>query len=324
MICLNRWINHLVLNITFSFCFSLPVQVSNRTANHSAVQSREPIRKSGGCMWRVMRLLLLLAVLAAVLYYAYCRAVNNEENPFGVQWSYLVVGHQGYFQLHIKGNSAPLLLSVEFTHSLTTFNKLLNTITMKWPKPCSLFIKAWLIVFLFTIKLYWQLKKHSFVLINTVRHQSVCGCDAVIVVVVYATRLPAAAWKKLTNKDFALLKFVSKCNKNTNAPLKIWPSKCATSSHLSEKGLWFVTVRKMWNKARPLIEFLSATFIQHSYVSQLWCLCSCSLTCMICSYLWDILSCSTKGLCTQAVFPIIQLKQCPIKNQRRLSVCVNK
>ncbi|XP_044067223.1 emerin (Emery-Dreifuss muscular dystrophy) [Siniperca chuatsi] len=62
-----------------------PIQTTNRTANHSAVQPREPVKKSGGGMWRVTRLLLLLAVLAAVFYYAYCRVINNEENPFGIQ-----------------------------------------------------------------------------------------------------------------------------------------------------------------------------------------------------------------------------------------------
>ncbi|XP_073326664.1 emerin (Emery-Dreifuss muscular dystrophy) isoform X2 [Pagrus major] len=64
-----------------------PIQLTNRTANHSAVQSREPIRKSGGCMWKMIRLLLLLAVLAAVLYYVYCHVIieDNSKNPFGSQ-----------------------------------------------------------------------------------------------------------------------------------------------------------------------------------------------------------------------------------------------
>ncbi|XP_070766792.1 emerin (Emery-Dreifuss muscular dystrophy) [Enoplosus armatus] len=61
-----------------------PVQITNRTANHSAVRSREPVKKSGGCMWKVIRLLLLVAVLAAVVYYAYCHVTNNEGNP-GIQ-----------------------------------------------------------------------------------------------------------------------------------------------------------------------------------------------------------------------------------------------
>ncbi|XP_036960090.1 emerin homolog 1-like [Acanthopagrus latus] len=59
-----------------------PIQVTNRTANHSAVKSREPVRKSGGSMWKMIQLLLLLAVLAAVLYYAYCH-VTNVDNPSG-------------------------------------------------------------------------------------------------------------------------------------------------------------------------------------------------------------------------------------------------
>ncbi|XP_029291860.1 emerin (Emery-Dreifuss muscular dystrophy) isoform X1 [Cottoperca gobio] len=57
--------------------------VTYRTANHSsAARSRDLERKSGGSMWKVIRLLLLLAVSAAVIYYAYCRVINNEENPF--------------------------------------------------------------------------------------------------------------------------------------------------------------------------------------------------------------------------------------------------
>ncbi|AWP09124.1 putative emerin [Scophthalmus maximus] len=60
------------------------IQMTNRTANHSAVRYKEPVRKSGGIMWKVIRL-LLLAVLAAVLYYAYCRMISDEENPFGIQ-----------------------------------------------------------------------------------------------------------------------------------------------------------------------------------------------------------------------------------------------
>ncbi|XP_026222712.1 emerin homolog 1 [Anabas testudineus] len=58
-----------------------PVQASqshftSRTVNNSTVQSRVqsrgPAAKSRGSVWKVIRLLLLLAVLAAVLYYAYC------------------------------------------------------------------------------------------------------------------------------------------------------------------------------------------------------------------------------------------------------------
>ncbi|XP_026188691.1 emerin (Emery-Dreifuss muscular dystrophy) [Mastacembelus armatus] len=62
-----------------------PIQMTNRAANHRAVRSREPVRKSGGGIWKVIRLLLLLAVLAAVVYYIYCHMVNRNENPFGNQ-----------------------------------------------------------------------------------------------------------------------------------------------------------------------------------------------------------------------------------------------
>ncbi|XP_034731773.1 emerin homolog 1 [Etheostoma cragini] len=61
-----------------------PIQSTNRAANHSTVRSEEPVRRSGGGMWKVVRLLLLLAVLAAVLYYSYCR-LNGNENPFAIQ-----------------------------------------------------------------------------------------------------------------------------------------------------------------------------------------------------------------------------------------------
>ncbi|KAM7405397.1 hypothetical protein PAMP_012662 [Pampus punctatissimus] len=54
------------------------IQSSSRTANHSARRSREPVTKSGGCMWKVIRL-LLLAVLAAVFYYAYCHVRNGLQ-----------------------------------------------------------------------------------------------------------------------------------------------------------------------------------------------------------------------------------------------------
>ncbi|XP_068589498.1 emerin (Emery-Dreifuss muscular dystrophy) [Cebidichthys violaceus] len=62
-----------------------PVQSTNRTANHSAVRPRELDRQSGGSGWKVIRLLLLLAVLAAALYYVYCHVLKNEENPFKIQ-----------------------------------------------------------------------------------------------------------------------------------------------------------------------------------------------------------------------------------------------
>nr|XP_020472850.1 emerin homolog 1-like [Monopterus albus] len=62
-----------------------PVQMTSRMANHSAVRSREPVRKSGGSMWKVIRLLLLLAVVAAVIYYAYCCMMNSEASSSVVQ-----------------------------------------------------------------------------------------------------------------------------------------------------------------------------------------------------------------------------------------------
>ncbi|XP_074538142.1 emerin (Emery-Dreifuss muscular dystrophy) [Halichoeres trimaculatus] len=62
----------------------IPVQVTHRTVNHSAVRSKQPAKKSGGCMSKFFRLLLLLAVLAAA-YYAYSQMVNSEEQPTGVQ-----------------------------------------------------------------------------------------------------------------------------------------------------------------------------------------------------------------------------------------------
>lgn len=54
-------------------------QIMKRTANHSTARSREPVKKSGGSMWKMIRLLLLLVVLAAVLFYAYSRVISNEE-----------------------------------------------------------------------------------------------------------------------------------------------------------------------------------------------------------------------------------------------------
>ncbi|XP_023120936.1 emerin (Emery-Dreifuss muscular dystrophy) [Amphiprion ocellaris] len=60
-----------------------PVQVTYRAANRSAVRSggrSEATRKtSGGGLWKVIRMLLLLAVLAAVCYYAYCHLMNNDK-----------------------------------------------------------------------------------------------------------------------------------------------------------------------------------------------------------------------------------------------------
>ncbi|XP_029911850.1 emerin (Emery-Dreifuss muscular dystrophy) [Myripristis murdjan] len=58
-----------------------PIQ-STRAANHTTVQSRQPIKKSGGCKSLLIRL-LLLALVAAFLYYVYCCMESNPENPFG-------------------------------------------------------------------------------------------------------------------------------------------------------------------------------------------------------------------------------------------------
>lgn len=72
----------------------LPVQASKTSANHSPVPLKEPVKKSGGCLWKLMRLLLILAVIAAVSYYVYCRVVNNDDNPFGIQWSDISITYQ--------------------------------------------------------------------------------------------------------------------------------------------------------------------------------------------------------------------------------------
>lgn len=67
-------------------CFRPPIQATNRTANHSAVKSSEQqVCKSGGCgVWKMIKLLLLFAVLAAVGYYAYIHMMEHEEVPAGV------------------------------------------------------------------------------------------------------------------------------------------------------------------------------------------------------------------------------------------------
>ncbi|XP_076023226.1 emerin (Emery-Dreifuss muscular dystrophy) [Genypterus blacodes] len=49
------------------------------TANHSAVRATEPVKKSGGCVSKLIRL-LLLALLAAALYYMYCYMKDSGEN----------------------------------------------------------------------------------------------------------------------------------------------------------------------------------------------------------------------------------------------------
>ncbi|XP_034551769.1 emerin homolog 1 [Notolabrus celidotus] len=62
----------------------VPVQATHRMANHRVGRSVEPTRKSGGCMSKLFRLLLLLAVLAAA-YYAYSQMVDKEVESAGVQ-----------------------------------------------------------------------------------------------------------------------------------------------------------------------------------------------------------------------------------------------
>ncbi|XP_037335319.1 emerin (Emery-Dreifuss muscular dystrophy) isoform X3 [Pungitius pungitius] len=53
-----------------------PVQVASRPANHSAAPA--------GGAWKLIRLLLLLAALAAALYYAFCRVLDKED-PSNIQ-----------------------------------------------------------------------------------------------------------------------------------------------------------------------------------------------------------------------------------------------
>ncbi|KAM3617605.1 uncharacterized protein V6R79_008804 [Siganus canaliculatus] len=60
------------------------VQPAERAANHSSVRSREPVRSSGGCLWKLTRL-LLCGALAAALYYAYCHVINSEDTSFKIQ-----------------------------------------------------------------------------------------------------------------------------------------------------------------------------------------------------------------------------------------------
>lgn len=83
-------------------CIRPPIQVTHRAANHSAVRSRQPIRKSGWSMWKAIRMLLLLAVLAAFAYYAYCRMINNNMNPFRIQEIWSVVKKAGFLSCGIS------------------------------------------------------------------------------------------------------------------------------------------------------------------------------------------------------------------------------
>lgn len=50
------------------------------TANHSEVRSQKPVKRTGGCVWRMFRLLLVLAFLAGVSYYVFCHVLSSEGN----------------------------------------------------------------------------------------------------------------------------------------------------------------------------------------------------------------------------------------------------
>lgn len=62
-----------------------PVQASRTSANHSSAPLKQPVKKSGGCLWRATRLLLILALLAAVFYYVYCHLLQREDNALDIQ-----------------------------------------------------------------------------------------------------------------------------------------------------------------------------------------------------------------------------------------------
>ncbi|XP_028265964.1 emerin (Emery-Dreifuss muscular dystrophy) [Parambassis ranga] len=59
------------------------LQYTSRTTNHRAVRFRDNAR-SGHRRWKVVLALLLLAVLAAVLYYAYSHVTSDGGKLFGV------------------------------------------------------------------------------------------------------------------------------------------------------------------------------------------------------------------------------------------------
>ncbi|XP_029995551.1 emerin (Emery-Dreifuss muscular dystrophy) [Sphaeramia orbicularis] len=48
------------------------------TVNHSEVRSKQPVKRAGGCVWRMFRLLLILAFLAGVSYYVFCHVLSME------------------------------------------------------------------------------------------------------------------------------------------------------------------------------------------------------------------------------------------------------
>ncbi|XP_051914282.1 emerin (Emery-Dreifuss muscular dystrophy) [Hippocampus zosterae] len=59
-----------------------PILRKSRSANQNAVHSKETVQ-SGCSMWGMIRILLLLAVVAAA-YYIYCH-MTKDENPFKLQ-----------------------------------------------------------------------------------------------------------------------------------------------------------------------------------------------------------------------------------------------
>ncbi|XP_057712004.1 emerin (Emery-Dreifuss muscular dystrophy) [Corythoichthys intestinalis] len=59
-----------------------PIQRRSRAVNRNAVHPKEA-GKSGCSLWGVIKMLLLLAVLAAA-YYTYCH-MTKDENPFKLQ-----------------------------------------------------------------------------------------------------------------------------------------------------------------------------------------------------------------------------------------------
>ncbi|KAK7930470.1 hypothetical protein WMY93_006865 [Mugilogobius chulae] len=57
------------------------VQASTRKLDHGSAPSRVQEKRSGpGCVRRLLRLLLVLALLAGVSYYVFCRVLSSEES----------------------------------------------------------------------------------------------------------------------------------------------------------------------------------------------------------------------------------------------------
>lgn len=76
-VCLRR-VRH-AFKVDFTLHLRPPVQASKTSANHSSAPARVPVKKSGGCLWRAVRMLLILALLAAVFYYVYCHVLERED-----------------------------------------------------------------------------------------------------------------------------------------------------------------------------------------------------------------------------------------------------